>query len=332
MSGTRWSEACGCYERERELTQWDALTLYFTNEVFESANPEAGEILTILQNKTIRAFTMFLKYNLNDFNQFNASYQTRDLMIHRMWRDIESFMLKIGSRCIVPRSVPLITTNQFNIKENLIQLNDIDVGNECREYLATLTPQDQSFVRQGAMRFYVEAMQGMRNRLLTKKDFLDRLIFVEPEMALAVDRNLDRILYLREHHFPSIDAAELTRVDDSGKIVVELKEGERLVFPNLKELTEAISSIPHFNAEPEQDFSVVTELTSNKGNRTGLYLLDARCSLRFFNRQYPENTAFNFEPKRGNFDRFNQRMYERQDGLINERNGLIDGQDERIDE
>ncbi|KAJ8672262.1 hypothetical protein QAD02_003521 [Eretmocerus hayati] len=171
----------------------------------------------------------------------------------------------------------------------------------------------------------------MHARLIHNKAFLQRLIFVEPEVALSDDRNPECIQYLRENHFPSIDSADLLNeckilpeqfiddqkreysvlyVVDSWKIVVELQPEEQPIFPNLKILTEAVFSIPPSNADPERQFSVVNEFKNKTSNGLQIASLNARCFITSSNGVYPGANALNFEPTAGHYVRFTKTMYD----------------------
>ncbi|KAJ8671589.1 hypothetical protein QAD02_002848 [Eretmocerus hayati] len=170
-------------------------------------------------------------------------------------------MKVIGSRFMNPQALDNITTPDFSIAENRKTRDGIDLGPDCHQFLNSMTEEERIAVREFAEKFYEKAIEGMRARLIHNKAFLQRLIFVEPEVALSDDRNPECIQYLREDHFPSIDSAELLDewkiipeqftddqkreysaldVVDFWEIVVELQAEEQPIFPNLKILTEAV--------------------------------------------------------------------------------------------
>ncbi|KAJ8667850.1 hypothetical protein QAD02_009513 [Eretmocerus hayati] len=323
--GTRWLEGYKCYSVLFEY--WDPLLNYFTVEVFKhQEDQERIKILGWLQDRRLQALVAFLGYNLDFFNKFNAQYQAKELLAPKLWRSIETLMSNIASNHVRPEALPHITSIDFNLAENARVLHEIVVGENCLQVLNRLPPEDVTYVRQFAEKFYVKFIIEMRSRLLEHRPLLENLIFLEPSVALAEDRNFSNIEFVCTHYFTQLnlpavqvewqrlpqhfqpnEIAQYVTLDAESfwKIVIKLKLDDRLLFPALTELTAIVSTIPHSNAEPERVFSDVNEFKDWKSNRTLTELLNCRCFIRSNNEAYPEQNALNFEPENEHFRLFN---------------------------
>ena len=82
LSDTRWLSMQKCVVRL--LDNWDALKMYFAFAVGEDKLKSAELILANLSNEIIKAYLVFLKYSLHFFNSFNALFQSRTVLIHRL--------------------------------------------------------------------------------------------------------------------------------------------------------------------------------------------------------------------------------------------------------
>ncbi|KAJ8671965.1 hypothetical protein QAD02_003224 [Eretmocerus hayati] len=330
-SGTRWLESYKCYDLL--YTYWQALLGYFTLEAFEhSGDPERARIRDLLNDKRLQALAGFLVYNLNFFNTFNAKYQSKKLLAHKLWRDTETFVHDVGSNYVNPVALPEITSDVFCIAESRRELSQIIVGEKCDRVMEGMPADDKKWVLEYAEQFYVTAITEMRKRLFIHRNLFERLIFMEPRVALGEDRSFDNIRYVCENHLTFLDA-EATRLEwerlpqsftrdqiveysdldaeDFWKIIMNLKENDVVQYPKLIELSAAISCIPHSNAEPERSFSDVNEVRDPLGNQTGIKLLNARCFLRSYVHAYPQKDAIHFVPNAEHFALFNKDMYTR---------------------
>ena len=72
---TRWLSVHSCVKRI--LEQWDALTLYFTEAVFD--DPTQGNDLALggMKNSFMRIIMMFMDYILGMLAEFNALFQSQ---------------------------------------------------------------------------------------------------------------------------------------------------------------------------------------------------------------------------------------------------------------
>jgi len=89
---------------------------------------------------------------------------------------------------------------------------------------------------------------------------------------------------------------------ESFYFILQVKNKSKIVlrFPTLKSLILIVFSLPHSNAEPERTFSDVSEIKDEKGNKTKISLLNARCFLRSIGNTFGIN-ALNFNSTEKHF-------------------------------
>jgi len=80
---TRWLVLHQCIVRL--LDNWKSLKHYFILTVSEDKLESAKIILNQLHNNDNKAYLLFLKYILNFFNSFNALFQSRKILIYKLF-------------------------------------------------------------------------------------------------------------------------------------------------------------------------------------------------------------------------------------------------------
>jgi len=101
----------------RLLDNWEVLKSYFILATIEDKVKSAELILEYLNDDSIKAYMLFLKYSLNFFNNFNALFQSRDILIHKLFENSQQVIQQIAQNFI-----------KFDILEDIINL-DIDNKN-----------------------------------------------------------------------------------------------------------------------------------------------------------------------------------------------------------
>lgn len=75
------------------LNNWEILKSYFTL---------AEDILALLNDNSIKAYLLFLKYLLN-FNIFNALFQSRKILIHKLYTCSNQIISEVAQNFIFPK-------------------------------------------------------------------------------------------------------------------------------------------------------------------------------------------------------------------------------------
>jgi len=98
---------------------------YFIFCVVEEKSKSAEIILDQLNNISIKAYLLFLKYSLNFFNNFNAIFQSRKVLIHKLFEESQQLINEIGQNFLTPESLQNINTLNINDNKNILNVNDI---------------------------------------------------------------------------------------------------------------------------------------------------------------------------------------------------------------
>ncbi|XP_067214127.1 SCAN domain-containing protein 3-like [Linepithema humile] len=181
LSNTRWLILHKCVTRL--LDNWEVLRNYFMLAVVEDNLQSAEIILTQLNDDSIKAYLLFLKYSLNFFNHFNALFQSRKILIHKLFINSQQLIRQIGQNFMIPEALKDITT--FNDDEhNILQLTNIYVGPECEGFLASRSFEFAQQIRLNCLNFYKIALNEMLKRLPYKDVLFEQLNFLEAKVAL----------------------------------------------------------------------------------------------------------------------------------------------------
>lgn len=90
MSNTRWLVLHNCVIRL--LDNWNVLKHFFLFAVVEDKSQSAEAILTQFNDEYVKAYLLFLKYWLYFFNNFNILFQSRKILIHKLYNNSEQII------------------------------------------------------------------------------------------------------------------------------------------------------------------------------------------------------------------------------------------------
>ncbi|XP_024872448.1 uncharacterized protein LOC112455009 [Temnothorax curvispinosus] len=297
LSGTRWLVLQKCVTRL--LDNWEVLKHYFHLETIESKNKSAITIFNTLNDNKIKAYMLFLKYCLKFFNQFNAFFQGRNILIHKLAESSEHLIKQIGNNFLLPEALKNISLEIINL-QNFLPLNSIYVGPECESLLKLESLEFVIEIKSRCLSFYITALEEMIKRLPYNNEMFRELTFLDPSIALSDEsrltfpdlRNVARHFQISDITalacewrtlpivFNDADKIHLANLelDDMWNNIFQKKNlnGEPS-FPNLENLVHAVMSLPHSNAEAERIFSIVTDVKNKKRNRLDVATLDAVC-------------------------------------------------------
>lgn len=188
--------------------------------------------------------------------------------------------------------------------ENIIQdLNNIYVGPECENLLATLSLECAQEIRLKCLDFYKTAIKEMLKRLPYKDKFFELLTFLDPQIALYNEGrtkvkdltdiavrigqiDITKLAFewrILPSMFNDIEKKELAslEIEEMWKKILEFKDfSDNKLFLTLKSLVEVVLSFPHSNAEAERIFSIVSDVKNKKRNRLSNDTVSAICIVR----------------------------------------------------
>lgn len=271
----------------------------------EDGDKNAALLLRELKKPETMAYLLFLKYVLNIFNTFNALFQGRNILIHKLVSASESLFKELCYNCIKLNELNNLQSLNLSCPRIFKELKEVYLGPKCEEYLKSIPQNIAHDVRLKCLDYYTTAAQELQRRLPLKNIVLQELIFIDPKVALdGFQREaVNNFQNLKKQfgHMVDFDAIEvewrnlhvildedtknkLRSIEHIDEMWYELSlledySGEKK-FSNLYNLVKIALSMPHSNAEAERVFSIVTDVKTKKRNRLGTESLDAVCVFR----------------------------------------------------
>lgn len=129
----------------------------------DQLNQNAKYLINLVNGYDIKAYFLFLKEILNEFNSFNAFFQATETRIHLLHSKSVKLLTTICEYFLKPELLKALQNNsmqwnliQFHEKDNQKPLEEIKLGFECEEYLNTIENEENT-----------DAMRQYKNNLLT---------------------------------------------------------------------------------------------------------------------------------------------------------------------
>lgn len=333
LSKTRWLSLHNCVVRI--LENWDVLRNYFTLAAIEDKSQSAEQILVEFNDNSIKAYLLFLKYSLHFFNSFNALFQSRNILIHKLYLSSQQIIHQIALNFMVPETLKHISTLNVDDEKNFKHLTDINVGPECESFLRTQPLEFVLKIKLNCLNFYKTALKEMVKRLPYNDTLFEELTFLNAKIALYDEsrvkvndlssiairlENIDITKLAVEWNilptiFNDVEKKELAslKIDEMWKKILDFKDfNDEKMFPNLELLVESVLTFPHSNAEAERIFSIVTDVKNKKRNSLCDDTISAICKIR--SSFQAENTnCVNFEVESRHLELFKtQNLYPKQ--------------------
>lgn len=306
LSTTRWLSRHACIVRI--LDNWEAIKHFFTLAVFEDKLKSAEDILSEMQDMRSKAYLLFLKYALNFLNSFNALFQARIVLIHKLFDSSEKLFKQICSNFLKPEVYAANSNlSQINVKHpnNFQELENINLGIECEEFIHNMPQTEKNDILKMCLQFYITVAAQIQSRLPLNNNFFRNLQFLDPNVAFNFNNrtkfNIDikEVAKMYPNHidltalslewqnlpntFNDFEISDLKNMpmEEMWLKITDCKNfNEEYLFPTLKEIIKIVLSLPHSNAEAERIFSCVTDIKSKKRNLIGDDNLNAMCVLR----------------------------------------------------
>lgn len=73
---------------------------YFILATVEDKIKSADVILEYLLNDSVKAYMLFFKYSLHFFNNFNALFQSRNILIHKLFKNSWQIIQQIAQNFV----------------------------------------------------------------------------------------------------------------------------------------------------------------------------------------------------------------------------------------
>lgn len=293
LASTRWLSMHQCVSRV--LDCWAVLLNFFRIAVVEDKLLAAQNILAAMENNYNKAYLLFLKYVLNIINSFNALFQSRNVLIHKMYEASVNILKEFCSNYIKLNVLVNNSLEDVNVADpnNYLPAKDMVLGTECENYIKKFSAEATELVKNKCLEFYITAALEIKKRLPINNHLFQQLKFLDPKVALhvvtdEVDIHFEIIIeQLNENVDLNILQSEWRRM----KILINGNEKERLLllpidefwycissmkdysdtylYQNIYKLAKSCLSLSHSNAEVERIFSIVTDVKTKKRNRIG---------------------------------------------------------------
>jgi len=111
---------------------------------------------------------LFLKYILNFFNNFNAFFQSRKILIHKLFNNRQQLIRQIGYNFLISEVLTDVFTLNVDNEKNIKNLIDIyvNVKPECEmNFLATLSVECALKIRLTCLNFYKTVLKRLLKHL-----------------------------------------------------------------------------------------------------------------------------------------------------------------------
>ncbi|XP_034256308.1 protein FAM200B-like [Thrips palmi] len=352
-AATRWLVLQPCVERYLLLRKQRSLQGFFELRCFEDPDrkdKDAHEILAQLKNPFTGAYMEFLSYVLNVMNEFNAMFQSKSTLIHKVYERSHALMKTLCLNFMKEDCMDKLGDINVTHPHFLLPLEEVELGLGCNEALSKITPhpdtpetrqalaRDITAFRQKCLHFYTTAAKEIQCRLplkdeiLRQASFLDPAVFLQPRsepgalkdingliMHYKDKLNLDvnaTVLEWRKvpHTIPQRMHEKLKAMpmEDAWDEIRALKSGDdKPMFGNLVKLANLVMVLPHANADAERGFSIVTDVKTKKRNRMGAECLNSICVARSsFRSKGIDCVSFEVTPK--HLSKHNKDMYNRE--------------------
>ncbi|KAK3920716.1 Zinc finger protein 862 [Frankliniella fusca] len=341
-SGTRLLVLHNCVQRYQAMQK--SLNAFLELRCFqerEKKDKDAHRILADLKNPFTKAYFEFLNYSLNFTNQFNALFQSKNVLIHKVYEKSHSLMKTFCMNFLNDGLADHLGTVNVTHPHNMKNLEDIVFGPECWATLESLvpnnrTPEAEAQLRRDAnlrsdrsawtftarlpRRFsgvcpsMTRSWKGSRSGPTGMSGIADVAFHYKEKLQLNMTSLacewrdiLNEITGKTREEWSSLPVEEMWV-----KIKGVTNGLDEPMYPNLAKLADVAMISPHSNADSERCFSIVTDVRSKKRNRMGGECLNAICVTR---------TAFkakridcvSFEVKKEHLAKHNLSMYGRDD-------------------
>ena len=176
-SQTRWLSLSQCVKRI--ISQWPALEVLFTAEVFETKSSQAEKIQLHLRSHYIKATFEFVDFVLADLTVLNALFQSNKFKLHRLLPEIEHVVRMFCTSFLRTINDDLKKVDVDKI-DNWLPLNSIYPGILAHETVKAMVPHEKGSFPSRCRNWYREAVRQILNRIDLTDPVLKALQSIHP--------------------------------------------------------------------------------------------------------------------------------------------------------
>ncbi|XP_074096709.1 zinc finger protein 862-like [Cotesia typhae] len=295
----------------RILENWEAIYGFMVDQASENV-ATADSFLEVMNDPMTKAYLIFLKFALSSLESVNSYFQVHKTLVNELQPFSKKLLVEYLQRFLNPHLLdPVIFEARnidFNFSGNQLDLADVDVGYECRDYLKdqlNLFGVPESIVNQfryNCLQFLILAAENIRKRLPFDDEFFSNLTVFSKELALLdSDResSISKVQYvfrklrvseeLIQEEWRSLYCVNPTLKEQWCKLsfdnmwteICTLTTSDNVVqFPMMRSLLSAVRALPHSNAAAERAFSLIPDIKTKKRNNLSPETLNSLCVIR----------------------------------------------------
>lgn len=282
-SQTRWLSLVAVVKRV--LEQWDALKLFFQNEVLEDSRNELANLIhEKMQNIFCKLYLQFLDYILPYITNLNKEMQSEKPKICKLYNSIET-VYKVILQFFIKDTVYEKNKDTFYKIDvfhpyNLKNLNDLDLGGSVMVYIMQhpdVPTGELNKFKLSCLSFYQELILQISNRFPFENNKLKYLSYLLPT---NIKNKINKSIAVLINHFPIFAENTYNELDREWKTLLSMIDTDDLqftedfeefwinvcilkmnndepMFPLLIKLVNHIRILPHSTATVERIFSAI---------------------------------------------------------------------------
>lgn len=292
---TRWLSLEACVNRVIE--QYEPLTAYLRELVFEDPSRTTEDMLGSMTNKFTKIYYEFMSYSLGLLNEFNTLFQSETPLLHKVKPETERLLRTLS--CNFLDISFLKSKNVFQIDHTnpcyFVDLNKIYLGLAATESLQALktepdfSQQEYNIFLKSCLAFYLELVSQIKKRFVFDQPIFEIIKVVDPlEAQSFATKSLEHVLktfpvlneYIdpqkldnewREHALLDYTAFEIDAskpAEEYWQHIFILKNAAGVkIFQSLEVLINFLLVLPFSNVSVERIFSNVFNIKTDHRNK-----------------------------------------------------------------
>nr|CAI5863198.1 unnamed protein product [Callosobruchus analis] len=208
-AATRWLSLESVVKRL--ISQYNALTLYFTDQVSQNIL-QAKSIYDLIQKSETKLYLEFLAYVLPYFTGLNRLMQSETPQIHILYREVTNVVKNILECFIRPEvlnNTPIYDID-FKNPRNFLCLGDMYFG--AAIYSSSYNSHALDNVKKYCLQFYIEGIAQIIKRFPLKNSIFSKLEFISP--SIVTKKKIKSIADV-SIHFPNlIPESDIQHIDN----------------------------------------------------------------------------------------------------------------------
>lgn len=184
---TRWLSLLTCIQRV--LNQWDAQQAYFDSHEEVERNAKVHNLANYLRDPVMKTYFMFLSVALKPLAEFNISFQSEGVQIHRLEDEMCRLIRRFLGYLIPARAILDVPLREVNYGEgHQLADEDLFIGAETKAFIrnAELPVSSKKKIFQTVRTFYEAVLRKMFSCFPLDSQLLKDLRVLDPASRLHI--------------------------------------------------------------------------------------------------------------------------------------------------